>query len=227
MDWISTLQAGLKLAVMLAYAAFGVSLLSSAAGRRIPGIAIPPLAVKALLGTVVVLIWFNFTLRGYMFVLSAALGIAIFAATDQAWRSRKLVFTGAAVVILSISLAWWLPTTTGRLVAARGVCAGFRLRASRFHAGGRTSAPELASATIPAFRVGRLRTAGEHDSIRARQPGAVLAGPSPGSLYSGWRWISGQDSCRFTISRDSMALDRPCRSRRRAKPRIVGPVWLS
>lgn len=109
MDWISTLQAGLKLAVMLAYAAFGVSLLSSAAGRRIPGIAIPPLAVKALLGTVVVLIWFNFTLRGYMFVLSAALGIAIFAATDQAWRSRKLVFTGAAVVILSISLAWWLP----------------------------------------------------------------------------------------------------------------------
>ncbi len=108
MDWIATLQALIKPLVILAYAALGIFLLSAAAGRRIRFIAIPSLPVKVLLGLVTGLIWVWFMLHGYPFIVSVALGIVVFAFKDGAWRSRGLTLGGIAVVILSVSLAWWL-----------------------------------------------------------------------------------------------------------------------
>jgi hypothetical protein len=116
MDLMSKLQALIKLVVVLAYAGFGVFLLSLAAGRRIRFFKVPRSLVTILAGSLTGLVWLWYILHGYLFIVSVVIGIAIFVSKDGAWRSRQLVFAGVAVVVLSASLAWWLgegPQPTG------------------------------------------------------------------------------------------------------------------
>ena len=133
MDWISALQALVKPTVVLVYTLFGVLLLLAATGRRMR-IPIHLPAIKVLVGCAAGLIWIWFAIHGPVYIFSVSLAIVVFAVQGGAWRSRGLLFGGAAVVILSSSLAWWItdgPRPTGWwqplafAAAVWGIQAGF------------------------------------------------------------------------------------------------------
>ncbi len=97
----------IKPVVLLIYAAVGIFLLCSAAGVKVRWMIPPVLPVRVVAGCAAVVIWVWFALHGYPFIVATALGLAVFAASDRAWRSRELLFGGAAVIVLAVSLAWW------------------------------------------------------------------------------------------------------------------------
>jgi hypothetical protein len=94
--------------VLLAYAAFAIFLLWLADGRKIRFFKVPGRLISVLVGAAVTLIAIWFTLHGPLFVISVAMGVAVFAVRDRESRHRALVLKATAVVISAVSLAWWL-----------------------------------------------------------------------------------------------------------------------
>ena len=110
MDLFSTLQALVKPLTTLAYAGFGIFLLASAAGRKPRFKALSSIPAPFIVAYTVWLVLLAISLHSYFLVASVFLGVAIFAATHGVWRSRNLLLSVTGVVVLSISMAWWLPT---------------------------------------------------------------------------------------------------------------------
>ncbi len=120
-----------KLLALVAYFGFGVFLVLSAVGRRLPHISIPRPLILLVVGVPIALLWARFTVRGPLFLAAVAVGTAIFAYRDRAWKSPQLVVCAAAVTSLSVSLAWWLaeepnPNVLARLAAFALIAAGLQ-----------------------------------------------------------------------------------------------------
>lgn len=96
-------MAFIKPLLVVTYAVFGLLLLLLAAGKQIPVSRITHPGVRIAFGLATCLIGLWFTLHGYPFLISVVLGTAVFAID-----SRNLTFGAVAVVIVSVSLAWWL-----------------------------------------------------------------------------------------------------------------------
>jgi hypothetical protein len=119
---LDTLPALGKFLALLAYFGFAVVLVAAAMDRWLPRIPFPRALVLLVVGVPVSLLWARFSVHGPLFLAAVAVGTAIFAYRETAWKSPQLLAGAAAVTSLSVSLAWWLaeeknPSAVGRLVA--------------------------------------------------------------------------------------------------------------
>jgi hypothetical protein len=120
-----------KMLALVAYGGFGVYLLASAHRCGWPRISVPRAMILLVIGIPVSLLWARFTSRGPLFLAAVAVGTAIYAYRERAWKSPELLAAAAAVTSLSLSLAWWLayepnPHILVRLVAFALVVAGLQ-----------------------------------------------------------------------------------------------------
>ena len=84
---MDSLPALAKAIAVLAYFGFGVLLVSAAIGRRLPRISFPRALVLLVVGVAIASLCARFTVGGPLYLAAVAVGTALSAYRDRAWKS--------------------------------------------------------------------------------------------------------------------------------------------